>query len=372
MKELTRIYVALSLLICALPAKAQQTYRTSSTVGDHAGKWTKIATIEITTRFLYSNNILELNGGNHANYSGTAKLFFRVKQQAVFPNAPYIQLELLESNNGPLQTEHFMAVLTNSAGAGYKSSHIGELYVRIIHSYEAISFVPTHKFEVETAIFHENQPFVDALPVGAQFPAKPNLATRLHVHHTGNDGKFLSESGQPGFILKEKDGPTDENWWIDNNNGRFRLLTADDDMSSWQTALFVDQESGTPTEIHLNAKVGIGTTNPQAKLAVNGDIRATKIKVLADVNAVPDYVFEEDYELQSLEEVEAYVKEHSHLPEVPSAQEMSEEGHDLGKMNLLLLKKIEELTLHVIELQKENQRQDQVIKKLLPEESSSN
>ncbi len=114
----------------------------------------------------------------------------------------------------------------------------------------------------------------------------------------------------------------------------------------------------------VSGDVGIGTTTPEAKLTVDGDIRATKVQVVADVNSVPDYVFSEDYELQSLEEVEAYVKENSHLPEVPSAEEIAEEGHDLGAMNLLLLKKIEELTLYLIDERKQNQKQQEEIAEL--------
>ncbi|GAA4779392.1 hypothetical protein GCM10023231_02700 [Olivibacter ginsenosidimutans] len=98
--------------------------------------------------------------------------------------------------------------------------------------------------------------------------------------------------------------------------------------------------------------VGIGTTHAVAKLTVNGNILAREIKVKTDIT-VPDYVFEKDYQLPSLTEVEAYVKEHKHLPEIPSAREIGEEGLDVAKMNLLLLKKVEELMLIVIEQQKE-------------------
>ncbi|WP_257667133.1 hypothetical protein [Parapedobacter tibetensis] len=101
----------------------------------------------------------------------------------------------------------------------------------------------------------------------------------------------------------------------------------------------------------VNGNVGIGTNNPQAKLAVNGNILATEVKVKTDIS-VPDYVFEPDYELTPLSEVEAYVKEHKHLPEIPSAADIQRDGLDLAEMNLLLLKKVEELTLIVIEQNK--------------------
>ncbi len=70
---------------------------------------------------------------------------------------------------------------------------------------------------------------------------------------------------------------------------------------------------------------------------------------------MPDYVFEPDYELPSLAEVEAYVKEHKHLPEIPSAADIQRDGLDLAEMNLLLLKKVEEMMLHLIEREKEHQ-----------------
>jgi len=71
--------------------------------------------------------------------------------------------------------------------------------------------------------------------------------------------------------------------------------------------------------------------------------------VLANIN-VPDYVFESDYQLLSLKETKAYITENKHLPEIPSATEIGENGIDLGDMNMRLLKKIEELTLYQIEL----------------------
>ncbi|MEC5147383.1 hypothetical protein [Chitinophaga sp. 212800010-3] len=105
--------------------------------------------------------------------------------------------------------------------------------------------------------------------------------------------------------------------------------------------------------------VGIGTNVPQAKLSVNGDVSAKKIKVTQ--TGWPDFVFHEAYALPSLQEVENYVAVHNHLPGIPSAKEIETHGVDLGEMNKQLLQKVEELTLYLIrehkkslELEKEN------------------
>jgi|WetSurMetagenome_2_1015567.scaffolds.fasta_scaffold02548_2 hypothetical protein len=101
--------------------------------------------------------------------------------------------------------------------------------------------------------------------------------------------------------------------------------------------------------------VGIGTASPQSELSVNGKITAKEIEVLA-VGWVPDFVFEDDYKLKSLDEVEGYILSNKHLPDVPSAEEIMENGMNLSEMNSILLKKVEELTLYVIQLKKEIQQ----------------
>ncbi len=101
-----------------------------------------------------------------------------------------------------------------------------------------------------------------------------------------------------------------------------------------------------------NGNVGIGVSNPLARLAVAGGILATKVKVSQSL-AWPDYVFEPDYQLPSLHELEQFIKKNKHLPDVPSAAAVAKDGIDLGENQAALLKKIEELTLYVIELKKE-------------------
>ena len=99
--------------------------------------------------------------------------------------------------------------------------------------------------------------------------------------------------------------------------------------------------------------VGIGTTAPQHALDVTGTIRACEVEV-NDLNGWCDYVFEEDYELPSLEAVEAYIKTNKHLMDIPSEAEVLAHGVSLNDMTKGLLKKVEELTLYMIEKDKEN------------------
>lgn len=103
-----------------------------------------------------------------------------------------------------------------------------------------------------------------------------------------------------------------------------------------------------------SGNVGIGTKNPQAKLAVNGDILAKSIRVNTSSTYWPDYVFGEDYNLMSLRVLETYITQHRHLPGVPSASEVETKGEvDLSEMNAILLEKVEELTRYIIDLQKQ-------------------
>jgi hypothetical protein len=117
--------------------------------------------------------------------------------------------------------------------------------------------------------------------------------------------------------------------------------------------------------VYVDTNLGIGTSNfidgtDTFRLSVKGAIRADRVKVYT---TWADFVFEKNYKLPTLEEVEKHITEKGHLKDIPSAKEVEEKGIELGEMNKLLLQKVEELTLYMIEMNKEMQQLKEQIKK---------
>lgn len=118
----------------------------------------------------------------------------------------------------------------------------------------------------------------------------------------------------------------------------------------------------TVTSTDGEGDIGIGTSDTKGyKLAVSGDVIAESIKVKI-ASTWPDYVFAKSYKVPTLQETEKHIKEKGHLPGIPSAAEVKANGIDLGEMNAKLLQKIEELTLYLIEMKKENQSQNEQLR----------
>jgi len=118
--------------------------------------------------------------------------------------------------------------------------------------------------------------------------------------------------------------------------------------------------------IDTNGSVGIGTTSPgqcggsntyTCLLTVNGSMAAKEVIVTTGITA--DYVFQPDYRLRPLAEVASFIQEHHHLPEIPSEAEVKENGISVGDMQVKLLAKVEELTLHMIQADERNNRLEQ-------------
>lgn len=124
---------------------------------------------------------------------------------------------------------------------------------------------------------------------------------------------------------------------------------------AWQDPSNVPYTSTNVRMLITNAgNVGIGTMEPQSKLAVNGTITTKEVVVTTEGWA--DYVFDDDYKLMPLAEVEKHIKTEKHLPHIPSAKEVKENGISLGDMQTKMMAKIEELTLHMIAQNKKLER----------------
>lgn len=113
--------------------------------------------------------------------------------------------------------------------------------------------------------------------------------------------------------------------------------------------------------VRSNGNVGIGVRNPTNKLDVDGTIHAKEIIIQTD--NWPDYVFDNSYSLMSLDSLDNFINKNKHLPEIPSSKEINNEGLKAGQMTGKMLKKIEELTLYIINQNKKiSEQNEQLIK----------
>ncbi|WP_025743497.1 hypothetical protein [Aquimarina pacifica] len=159
---------------------------------------------------------------------------------------------------------------------------------------------------------------------------------KLQIYGTGSD---------QGINLWTNSGILTSRIWIDNTLKTFHITKG----SSPDKGITI-AETG---------HVGIGTSTPKNKLSVNGTIWAKKVKIrLTDA---ADWVFEDNYKLRSLAEVQSFIDENKHLPEIPSASEFRANDMEVSEMTNKLLQKIEELTLYTIAQQEKLEQQNQVL-----------
>ncbi len=177
---------------------------------------------------------------------------------------------------------------------------------------------------------------------------------KLVINAVGNGTNVLKLGTERPWVFRQQGtGSSAHLVFKDLSGGKRFIIQAHDG----NNAFYFSPSDG---KSYFAGNMGIGKLTPTAKLHVNGTIISKEIKV-EDVNG-SDFVFEPDYNLMPLTEIEAYIKANHHLPEVPSAAEMEANGIELGKMNMLLLQKIEELTLLMIQQQKQIENQNSKIK----------
>jgi hypothetical protein len=177
--------------------------------------------------------------------------------------------------------------------------------------------------------------------------------------------QYSSGATSIGYAVKPKSGASGFVSSAENSSFARGILLIDNELeflNAWSSTVAIDNDLNLTSRFYINGSgnVGIGTTNPQSLLSVKGKITAQEVEVT--MTGWSDFVFQKNYKLISLEDLQKYIAENRHLPDVPSEQEVKEKGLNLGQNDAVLLQKIEELTLYLIEQNKTLKTQSETLK----------
>jgi len=179
---------------------------------------------------------------------------------------------------------------------------------------------------------------------------------RMIAHTGGGTMMYLMNKSQQEFFKVNDDGSDNISMQMGKPNSKFIIGGYADYVPGLNHKLIVQNGSALiEGNVITNSNIGIGTSsfvdgNDTYRLSVDGAVRAERVRVYT---SWADFVFEPEYKLPTLKEVEAHIKEKGHLKDIPSAAEVEKNGIDVGEMNKRLLQKVEELTLYMIKMNEE-------------------
>ena len=329
------------------PATGLIVYQTDNTPGFYyynGSTWLQLSTGAATNYWSLngSNHIFNNNGGRVGINTNNPEHFLDVYGNArVFGG--YLKMQDFNSNNGTIQ-------FLNTDGT------------------------PTH--HMTHLNFNGGLLMIQKLPA-THFDWVMDINGRVGMGTTAPETKLHINGGStPGEVLR-LDGTNTQMLLAENNVTKgFFNLTGDDvkigTLASNDNGRFIIRlNGGDRMFVHPDGRLSIGTATPATgyMLSVNGKIISEEVRVELDVNW-PDYVFKPGYKLPSLKQVENFIQKNHHLQGIPSAQQVKNEGIELGDMNKRLLEKVEELTLYLIQQNKKIETLENKVSVL--EKNSSN
>lgn len=213
--------------------------------------------------------------------------------------------------------------------------------------------------------FGNNGPFLNAGTGNIGFAITKNSTNHLKLHIDANTLRVgIGGNAVPSASVHVNSSLTSDTIKITNATTGHLASDGLDILNTGIVATIMNRENSslefgtnnlTRLKINSDGKIVMGTTPTPAgyKLFVEEGILTEKVKVAVKTSSEwSDYVFAKEYDLKPLSEVESFINQNNHLPGVPSAQDVVDNGIDMAKMDAKLLEKIEELTLHLIEMDK--------------------
>ncbi|HEY0656574.1 MAG TPA: hypothetical protein VGD65_25750 [Chryseosolibacter sp.] len=301
------------------------------------GQWTNLFTLDGSGNGFFKGNV-GLGAPASIWFGGSTRVF------EIAYNRPVFKLNSTASND--LSTIVFTNVAISST-TRHGEFHINHQYDAANAANSALRFGTYPAGEVFTVLSNGNIGMglvapLHKLDVGGTLRTSDYILGNQYISVTKGGSYRVSMNGQAHGYITGRNDSNQEKFLINTNGNSF----------------------------FNGGSVGIGTMSPDQALTVKGKVHAEEVIIDLSVPA-PDYVFEGNYSLTPLDTVQAYIAQHKHLPELPSAKEMEKDGVKVGEMEMILLKKIEELTLYIIEsnkqikaLQDENAAQKSDIKKM--------